>query len=99
MSDENLVYKTVPLAIAKHAGGVQLTAAEREALVQAHMARVHPQIDALREQEASVQKQLGDPKERSRLNSRKSKRKQVALARERAAAIAAKRLDAGREVG
>lgn len=92
MSDE-IVFKTIPLAIAKHAGNIGLTAAEREALVQAHMARVHPQLEAIRQDEASVQKQLGDPKERSRLNSRKSKRKRVALARERAAAIAAKKLN------
>lgn len=91
MNEEFLVYKTVPLGVAKHAGGLRLTAGEREAMVQAHMARVHPQIDALREQEASVQKQLGDPKERSRFNSRKSQRKQRALARERAASIAARK--------
>lgn len=97
---DDIAYKTIPLPVARLPGKVRGTREERAARVQAHMDRVHPVIDAIVQEEERLQRAVGDPVERSRFNSRKSRRKQRALANLRAAEIAArKRLDAGREVG
>lgn len=64
MTDE-IVYKTVPLPVARLQGDVHDTPEERAARVQAHMDRVHPKLDAIRQEEARVQRAVGDPVERA----------------------------------
>lgn len=88
---EDLILKTIPLAIAKHAGSARGTKEERAARVQEHMDRVHPVLESMQEEENCMQIPVDDHAERSRFNSMKSHRKQRALAKLRAEAIAARR--------
>ncbi len=87
----DLIFKTVQLNNVAKYGRAQLTPEQRESLIQGHCDRIHPMLDAIREEEARVQAEFGCPKERARFNSRKSQRKQRALARARAQGIAARR--------
>lgn len=80
MTDE-LVYKTIPLAVAKSAARISETPEERAARVQAHIDRVRPMLDAIKLEEARVQHAFGDPVERALANNRKWKRKMRAAAR------------------
>lgn len=95
MRDE-IVCKTVPLPIASGPEDISATwtadeIRDHEARVQAHMARVHPKVDAIREEEASVRRASGDPAERALCNNRRRKRKLRTLARKRAAEIAGRK--------
>ncbi len=78
MTDE-IVYKTVRLPVASSPDDIESTwTAEEveahEARVQAHMARVHPMLDAIRREEARVYLQTGDRVERDLRNNRRWKK-------------------------
>lgn len=90
---DDIAYKTIPLPVARLPGTVRGTPEERAARIQAHIDRVHPVLDAIAQDEERVQRAVGDPVERARLNSRKSRLKQRALANLRAAEIAARNGD------
>lgn len=98
MRDE-ITCKTVPLRGASPPSRVREDAEERAARVQAHADRVHPMVDAIREEESRVRRNVGSPVERANLNNAR-RRRQRTLARRRAAEIAGKKgLDADRKVG
>ncbi len=86
---DDVTYKTVPLPIAKESSKYE-TDEEYEARMQAQCDRVHPMVDAIREEEASVRRRVGDSTERALINNARRKRQRT-LARKRAAEIEEKK--------
>lgn len=77
----DMILKTIPLDVAKYWNLVRDTPEDRERRVREHMARVHPMLDAIREEERRVNRELGDPEERKRRNSRTWKQRHRAKLR------------------
>lgn len=72
---DDLVYKIIPLPVARYPANVDGTPEERAARVQAHMDRVHPQLDAIKREESRVYLETGDPVERYLCNNRRWKKR------------------------
>lgn len=77
----DMILKTIPLDVAKYQSLVRDTPEARERRVREHMARVHPMLDAIREEERRVNRELGDPEDRKRRNSNKWKQRHRAKLR------------------
>ncbi len=92
---DDIVHKTVRLPIASCPEDISATWTKEELLdhemrIQAHMDRVHPMVDAIRKEEASVRRAVGDPAKRALINNARRKRQRRA-AQKRAEEIQAKK--------